>query len=211
MAEWCIKRWLILLLLHQSVFASLAASVEPLSEAQKHRMIGVTWHEGCPVALKDLRWVKVPYWGVDAQYHSGALVLHAQVAEQVADLMVALAREHVVIASIEPMVDYGGDDVRSAEANNTSAFNCRAVTGYPGVFSRHSYGKAIDINPLWNPYVKKTVVVPQSGQPFLDRGALPGKQIHSGDKVHQAFMSIGWQWGGQWQSLKDYQHFEWQS
>lgn len=94
------------------------------------------------------------------------------------------------------------------EDNNTSVFCSRAVVGWPGVFSEHSYGGAIDINPLFNPCIKGAVIYPAQGASFVDRNQnLPG-MIHENDACYQAFTKRGFRWGGHWHSLKDYQHFE---
>jgi poly-gamma-glutamate synthesis protein (capsule biosynthesis protein) len=86
-----------------------------------------------------------------------------------------------------------------------SAFNCRQVTGGTR-YSEHSYGWAIDINPVQNPYVNGSTVLPPAGRDHLDRSPAPGR-ITANDAVVQAFAGIGWSWGGYWTSLKDYQHF----
>jgi hypothetical protein len=107
---------------------------------------------------------------------------------------------------MEPVHRYGGDDERSMAADNTSAFNCRPVTGGSS-FSRHSYGTALDLNPLRNPYVKGERVLPPEGRAWLERdGTRPGVITGEGPVV-QAFRAIGWKWGGDWRSSKDYQHF----
>jgi hypothetical protein len=103
--------------------------------------------------------------------------------------------------------EYGGSDDRSVQANNTSAFNCRAVTGGTN-WSQHSYGAAIDINPLQNPYVYSDGHVSDPrAVPYLDRSNVRPGMIVEGDVVVRAFDAIGWDWGGRWSSIKDYQHF----
>lgn len=104
---------------------------------------------------------------------------------------------------------YGGDDDKSMAANNTSAFNCRLTTGGTSL-SAHSYGTAIDINPVQNPYVKGTLTLPPAGKAFdepAERAAGGPGVIVADDVVVSAFKAIGWKWGGEWTSLKDYQHF----
>ena len=93
-------------------------------------------------------------------------------------------------------------------ANNTSAFNCRPKTGATSGFSVHSYGKAIDINTVQNPYVKGTVVQPPAGKAYLNRARVRPGMIRHGDRVWRVFTKQGFTWGGDWKSLKDYQHFE---
>jgi hypothetical protein len=89
----------------------------------------------------------------------------------------------------------------------SASYNCRPATGNPGSLSQHSYGWAIDINPLENPYVKDGKVLRRAAKPFLDRSQdVPG-MIHPGDVVVRAFATVGWEWGGDWHTLKDYMHF----
>jgi hypothetical protein len=108
---------------------------------------------------------------------------------------------------MERVEAYGGDDDASMAADNTSAFNCREITG-GGAFSNHSWGTAIDVNPLENPYVKGDVVLPDAGAAYLDRSDVRPGMIVDGDVVVTAFAAIGFEWGGDWNRLKDYQHFE---
>jgi len=91
---------------------------------------------------------------------------------------------------------------------NTSAFNCRDTTGRPGVFSNHSWGRAIDINPLTNPYLKGDKVLPPAGKAFLDRTRASPGAILAGSFIVNLFQKRGWTWGGSWKDRQDYQHFE---
>ena len=109
---------------------------------------------------------------------------------------------------MNPISKYGGSDARSMEANNTSAFNCRPKTGQSKGYSVHSFGKAIDINPLWNPYIKKKRILPLAGKPFAKRLPCRRGMLCSGGLGVELFKKQGWIWGGDWKSLKDYQHFE---
>jgi hypothetical protein len=111
------------------------------------------------------------------------------------------------ILRMERIDRYGGDDNASMSANNTSSFNCREIAG-GGPYSIHSWGKAIDINPVENPYVKGGVVLPPTGTSYLDREHVRPGMIVDGDLVVQAFADIGFSWGGHWERLLDYQHFE---
>jgi hypothetical protein len=110
------------------------------------------------------------------------------------------------IEGMEPVDVYDGNDDRSMAANNTSAFNCRATTGGSS-WSEHSYGRAIDVNPLVNPYVRGGTVLPPEGARYADRNLDEPGMIHSGDVVVDTFAAHGWVWGGTWSSPKDYQHF----
>jgi hypothetical protein len=91
-------------------------------------------------------------------------------------------------------------------ANNTSGYNCRTVAG-SSKLSQHALGRAIDINPLVNPYVKGGTVDPPEGAPWADRSRNDPGMIKAGDAVVRAFARQGWGWGGAWSSGQDYQHF----
>jgi D-alanyl-D-alanine carboxypeptidase len=159
------------------------------------------------VPIEELRIVSISFWGFDDALHIGQLIVNRTITDDVVKVFGALFRARFPIERMVPVDVYEGNDERSMEADNTSAFNCRPVTGGTS-FSEHSYGWAIDINPLRNPYVTSTGdVLPPAGARYTDRSLhLPG-MIHAGDLVVRAFASVGWTWGGSWSSIKDYQHF----
>jgi hypothetical protein len=102
---------------------------------------------------------------------------------------------------------YRADDDRSMAANNTSAFNCRRVSGSSS-WSEHAFGRAIDINPVRNPYVTRGGrVSPPAGRAYVNRAGRAAGMIYAGDVVVRAFAAAGWRWGGHWSSSRDYQHF----
>ena len=138
--------------------------------------------------------------------HTGRLIVSADIADDMVAIMSRLFDGGFPIERMEPVDIYGGDDDRSMSANNTSAFNCRAVTGGSS-WSEHSYGTAIDVNPLVNPYVFGSTVLPPEGAPYADRTTQALGTIHAGDVVVETFEAFGWEWGGSWSSPKDYQHF----
>lgn len=164
-----------------------------------------SWRAGCPVPLSDLRYLTLTYRGFDGTDHTGELVVAASVTDAVVATFRQLYADGYPIASMRLVDDFGGDDDASMAANNTSAFNCRPVTGGGG-FSEHSYGTAIDVNPVQNPYVSGSSVLPPAGQAYADRPQSPGV-IHDGDAVVTAFATHGFTWGGDWHSPIDYQHF----
>jgi hypothetical protein len=182
--------------------------VDAVAAPLLEKMRASTWHQGCPVSPDDLRQLTLSYWNFDQKPLTGVLIVHKDVAQEAAQIFSDLFRHGFLIEKMEPVEDYKGDDDASMAANNTSAFNCRDVTGQPGKFSNHSWGRAIDINPLTNPYVKGDKVLPPEGRRYLDRTrALPGS-ILDGSFIVKRFLQEGWQWGGDWTSPKDYQHFE---
>src|SRR6478735_6810599 len=158
--------------------------------------MATSWRDGCPVPLADLRYVVVSYRGFDGADHTGELVVAASVAGAVTEVFRDLYDSGYPIASMRLVDDFGGSDDASMAANNTSAFNCRPVTGGGG-FSEHSYGTAIDLNPVQNPYLSGSVVLPPAGRPFAGRPAARGV-IQPGDTVVTAFAAHGWTWGGTW-------------
>lgn len=169
-------------------------------------MLGTSWRAGCPVGPADLREVTVAYWGYDGARHTGRLIVHHSVAGDVAAVFRRLYDRRFVIRRIHPVTVFGSDDDRSMAENNTSAFNCRRVTGGTG-WSEHAYGTAIDINPIQNPYVTRAgTVLPPSGTPWADRSLRVPGMIHPNGIVVAAFTDVGWRWGGHWTSVKDYQH-----
>lgn len=181
---------------------------EPLSEAVKKRVVGSSWKDGCPVPVEGLAYLTLTHWGFDGKVHEGELIVAKDVAAEVVAIFKELYEQKFLIEQMKLVDDYGADDDRSMEANNTTAFNCRPVYGRSAGFSRHSYGQAIDLNPKTNPYVTKKMVAPPGGKAFADRTKTYPGGIVDGDAITKAFASRGWEWGGAWKSYKDYQHFE---
>lgn len=183
-------------------------TVQPVAGTLLAQLRASTWHEGCPVPPQDLRLLTLSYWDFQRKSAVGTLIVHQDVAAEVVSIFRELYRHGFLIERMTPVEEYRGDDDASMAANNTSAFNCRDVTGQPGQFSNHSWGRAIDINPLTNPYVKGDKVLPPEGSRYLDRTrAFPGS-ILAGSFIVNRFARDGWQWGGSWSDRKDYQHFE---
>lgn len=167
-----------------------------------------TWHAGCPVPVSDLRALTISYWNFQGVPQNGVLVVNRATGRDLQKIFRKLFRHGFLIERMEPVEDFGGDDNRSMEANNTSSFNCRDVTGRPGKFSNHSWGRAIDINPLTNPYVKGTTVLPVAGREYLLRDRAYAGGILPDSYLVRLFRKRGWTWGGSWTDRKDYQHFE---
>ncbi len=181
-----------------------SSSIAPIDEALADGM-SASWRPGCPVPLADLRYVTVTHVDFDGEVRTGELVIHVDVAEGVTRVFAALFEQRYPIRSMRLVDDFGADDTASMYADNTSAFNCRAITG-GSAWSEHAYGRAIDVNPVENPYVLGSHVGPRTGRAFASRPAEPGV-ILADDAVVRAFAAEGWQWGGDWDSPIDYQHF----
>jgi len=182
-------------------------TVSPLGPQLRARMTGVSWHAGCPVPLSGLRLVTLSYWGFDGRVHTGRLVVNAAQARPVLRAFRRLYSERFPIRRMRLVDDYGGDDYRSIEADNTSAFNCRTATG-SSRWSEHAYGRAIDVNPIENPYVSGGRTSHPASRPYLDRSRLRPGMAYPGGVMVLAFRAVGWSWGGFWTGgVKDYQHF----
>ena len=195
-----------IVLLLPMLLAAESPRVEALPAEIRAAVVVHTWHEGCPVSPDSLAWVTVEYLSPSGAVETGHLVVHQDQAAGVAQVFERLLAARFVIEKVAPAHEYGGDDDLLMAKNITSAFNCRPVAGGAS-FSEHSYGTALDLNPLWNPYVRNGKVLPPEGAVFEARDPARVGTIVGGDAVVQAFGGIGWIWGGTWKNSKDYQHF----
>jgi hypothetical protein len=182
-------------------------SVKVLPASLRETMTGVSWRPGCPVPLSDLRLVRASHWGFDGRVRTGRIVVHRDVARDVLAVLRRLYEARFPIRRMVPVDAYGASDFRSIEADNTSAFNCRPVEGTTR-WSEHAYGRAIDLNPIENPYVYPDGTTShRASRPYLRRSPYrPGMAVEGG-VVERAFDAVGWSWGGRWAGVKDYQHF----
>lgn len=165
-----------------------------------------TWEPACPVARDDLSWVRVTFRGFDQERHTGELLVNSAVDRQVVQVFRALWEARFPIEQMVITRPSALEAPPTGDGNGTGAFVCRPITGGSG-YSQHAYGLAIDINPFQNPYQKDDVVLPELASSYLQRARVRPGMITADGPVVRAFASIGWEWGGAWQSLKDYQHF----
>lgn len=143
-----------------SGLAPYVAVIKPVTAER----LGNSWHEGCPVGPDQLRLVNLSFLGFDGAVHRGELVVNADRALEVARVFGDLYFGRFPIERMETVEKYNSDDDASMAANNTSAFNCRAITGGTA-WSNHSYGRAIDINTVQNPYISGSgAVYPPTGR-----------------------------------------------
>nr|WP_234816276.1 M15 family metallopeptidase [Mycolicibacterium agri] len=182
-----------------------AATVRPVTAAE----LGASWRPGCPVGPELLRRVSLDHVGFDGQTHRGELIVHQDLVADVIAVFEQLYRLRYPIEKMRTVEHYPDAlDELSMEDNNTSAFNCRPLPSGRG-WSLHAYGRAIDINPLINPYIdSRGNIEPKNAGPFLDRARTDPGMLHAGDPAVLAFTDRGWRWGGDWRTPKDYQHFE---
>ncbi len=165
-----------------------------------------TYRAGCPVAPQDLRLLRMAHLDFAGISQTGEMVVHA---DQVLPVLRVFARLHEArfpLARMQRVDVFGGSDAASMDANNTSGFNCRRTTSGTA-WSEHAYGRAVDLNPVQNPYVSGSTVLPEAGRAYLNREDRRPGMVVAGDVVVQAFSGQGWGWGGAWASTKDYQHF----
>jgi hypothetical protein len=165
-----------------------------------------TWSARCPVALRELRYVTVSFLGFDGRAHTGELLLNRTVA---ADVVTVFRRLYTVGWPIEEMRITSPADLTAkptGDGNDTSAFVCRPVRGASN-WSQHAYGLAIDVNPFHNPYLDDGTVLPELATFYTDRDRGLAGMITPGSPPVTAFRSIGWGWGGDYSSKKDWMHF----
>lgn len=192
-------------------------SIQPIPEQLEKQMMGKTWHEGCPVPLKDLAYLQVSYWGFDNQAHQGEIIIHQRLAPELLGIFKKLYEAHFPIEKMvipEKLID----DKKFAtplemavyldNSNNTSAFFCRNDGQNPNDFSPHSFGIAVDINPYYNPgIVAQQYQHLEQGNKYLNRDIKHPGMIRPGDIVVNTFLDHGWVWGGFFIQGVDYMHF----
>lgn len=175
------------------------------------RIKGKSYREGCRVPLDQLRYVTIAYCGPDGNAHRGELICNKYIADDLLDIFRKLYKAGYPIESVRLIDEFDADDIKSMQANNTSCFNYREIAGSRKL-SNHALGMAIDINPLYNPYVitrgGKTTISPPEGAPYADREGDFDYKIDEDDLCYKLFKAHGFTWGGSWRQLKDYQHFE---
>jgi len=158
----------------------------------------------CPKAiLESQSLIDVVYYSFDGREHQGQLVLDKRLENDVQKVFELLRKVRFPIKQVKPVSEYGWDDFRSMEDDNSSGFNYRLKTNKPEI-SLHGLGQAIDLNPLQNPYIEGKLVAPPEAiyDPFK-----PGTILADSEIVY-LFKELGWEWGGDWIDRKDYQHFQ---
>lgn len=188
---------------------------EPLSEDLAEYITGVSYPESVTdpaVIFMDLSYVHVLYCDFEGESAEGELICNQSIAQDLVEIFQELYRAGYQIERIRLIDEYDGDDELSMTDNNTSCFNYRVVSGSSSL-SRHAYGLAVDINPLYNPYITynkdHTInVAPAAGEEYADRSNAFPYKIDENDLCCRLFKEHGFTWGGDWNSCKDYQHFQ---
>lgn len=164
------------------------------------------------VSYDDLRYVSVLYYNFKGIERYGELICNKAIAQDIVEIFYELYQNEYQIEQIRLIDEYSGDDTLSMLDNNTSCFNYRVVDGTSSL-SKHALGLAIDINPFYNPYVifkndGTTYISPQGSETYADRSKDFAYKIDENDLCYKLFKEHGFIWGGDWNSCKDYQHFQ---
>lgn len=172
-----------------------------------NRIKGKSYGKECNIPLEELAYLRVSYYGFDNEIKEGEMICASVIADDLLFIFQKLFENHYPIERICLIDEFDADDDISMAHNNSSSFNFRKITGSDRL-SKHALGLAVDINPLYNPYVKGDVVLPPEGQPYVDRTLSFLYKIDKNDLCYKLFTERGFTWGGDWVNLKDYQHFE---
>ena len=175
------------------------------------RIKGKSYKDNCTVPLSDLRYLHVLHVGFDGQSHDGEIICNKYIADDLLEIFEELYEAKYPIEKIKLVDEYNADDEASMADNNSSSFNFRFIS-YTTKISKHGYGLAIDINTLYNPYVKtvngKLSIEPANAADYVDRSKDFDYKIDEEDLAYKLFIAHGFEWGGSWKNSKDYQHFE---
>lgn len=187
-------------------------SAQPLPSKIIAKISGKSFVPNDVIGLEDLSYLKVLHYGFDDETHEGELIVNKAIAEEVLDIFRELYEKRFPIEKIILIDEFDADDDKSMAANNSSAFCFRRLTGETGL-SEHAYGFAVDINPLYNPYVRRwedesLLILPPSGAIYIERNPNIKGTICKGNDCYNAFVSRGWEWGGEWSDIDDNHHFQ---
>jgi hypothetical protein len=176
------------------------------------RIYGKSYKIDCTIPLCELRYLKILHYDLDGKIHIGEVICNKAIESDLIAIFKELYKAKYPIERMILIDEYDADDEASMRDNNSSAFNYRMITG-GGKLSKHALGLAIDINPLYNPYVKvqkngQLHIEPQNAEPYIDRTKKFHYKIDSSDLCYKLFKQYGFEWGGDWDTRKDYQHFE---
>lgn len=169
-------------------------------------MMDIVLPENALIKKSELSSVKVKYIGFDRAEHDGVIVCASTLADEVKSIFDELFGSGYRIENVQTSDVFGGDDDKLMANNITSCFNYRCVANSDTI-SLHALGRAIDINPLYNPYIQNGVIMPANAEKYADRTKAFEHKIDHDDECFKIFSKHGWLWGGDWDKDKDYQHF----
>lgn len=193
---------------------------EPVSDSLQRYMTGVSYpavsddveKSALVITFEELSYVHILHYDFDGNLAEGELICNQGIAQDLVEIFYELYLNEYQLESVLLIDTFDGDDIASMEADNTSCFNYRVVAGSSSI-SKHAYGLAIDINPLYNPYVKYEkdgtgTISPDTAVSYADRSANFPYKIDENDLCYKLFIQHGFTWGGNWNNVKDYQHFQ---
>ena len=182
-------------------------SAQPIPDSVFHRMQGRSWPEGCTIRRADLRYLRLTHVDAESKEHVGEMVCNKAIANDLIEIFKELYRQKYPIQRIRLIDDYEAVDERSMRDNNSSCFCYRKVSGTTKL-SKHAMGMAVDINTLYNPYVRtgkdgRRIVEPATATKYVDRRKTFPYKIVKGDLLYRLFVQHGFK-----RTMKDWQHFE---
>lgn len=185
--------------------------IEPIPDDIFEKMQGKSYKENCTVPREELRYLHILHVGFDNNTHEGELIVNKRIAEDVLDIFKELYKAGYQIEKVRLIDEYNAQDELSMRDNNSSAFNFRYIS-YSTTLSKHAMGLAVDINTLYNPYIKQVDgrlnIEPANAVQYVDRNRQFPHKIDHDDLCYKLFTKYGFEWGGDWEDSKDYQHFE---
>lgn len=185
--------------------------IKPIPNDIFEKMQGKSYKENCTVPREELRYLHILHVGFDNNTHEGELIVNKRIAEDVLDIFKELYKAGYQIEKVRLIDEYNAQDELSMRDNNSSAFNFRYIS-YSTTLSKHAMGLAVDINTLYNPYIKQVDgrlnIEPANAVQYVDRNRQFPHKIDHQDLCYKLFTKYGFEWGGDWEDSKDYQHFE---
>lgn len=186
--------------------------IEEINDAVMMRISGSSLPAGATIKRSELRHLRLLHYDGEGKVRQGELICHRSIAQDLKEIFEELYRQKYPIQRIQLIDDFGADDETSMRANNTYCFCYRTIAGSKKL-SKHAQGLAIDINPLYNPCVQtkkngQRIIQPATAGKYVDRSKTFPYKISKSDLCYRLFIQHGFRWGGSWNSLKDYQHFE---
>ena len=185
--------------------------IKPIPDDIFEKMQGKSYKENCIVPREELRYLHILHVGFDNNTHEGELIVNKRIAEDVLDIFKELYKAGYQIEKVRLIDEYNAQDELSMRDNNSSAFNFRYIL-YSTILSKHAIGLAVDINTLYNPYIKQVDgrlnIEPANAVNYVDRNRQFPHKIDHDDLCYKLFTKYGFEWGGDWEDSKDYQHFE---
>ncbi len=154
--------------------------------------------------IDSLSMVDVNYYSFDRKLHQGQIIADARLEDDIYEIFQLIEKIKFPVGKVIPIVAYSWEDGDSMADNNSSAFNFRVIAN-TSKLSLHSFGRAVDINPVQNPVIYPTGIIAPEGAVYRPRNK---GAFHASHPVVQEFVKRGWHWGGNFEQPKDYHHFE---